>query len=449
MLDGSTYVAPTMEHVYYTAVPISAPSGVTTAITGVSAGAGLAGGGTSGVVTLADNRFFPIATAGIGGTRNDYELTTGRNITGLEDGMLFLFFTDHGDNTGAMTIDVDGLGPLPFRRSDGAGALTELEAGEAPDSTAIMALYLAGYSAFSMLTPIQGTAAKRNVGTAAGELAALDSAGAIPLAQGGTGATTLAAAQAALGIGTVAGFTLVQLATAATFASGTSTLTLTVGTLADSLGDEVIFTRPSNVLGALTVNVVITDGTDSTTAYQLHDITDTQVTANALNQLDSSTLRVRRSGADRWTLLGETVGAAKLSGATFFGAAGGLDPTADAHFMTQRVDARRVHEYVAESISWRSSDRTIVCAVPNVTVRVSDSLILNVPGGRGLDSTNVYMEVNGDRELLLPYENRLGRVAARELHPGSILFAFLTTFGWRLLEPHLIQRAGDWNTTTI
>ena len=208
VLDGTTYVAPVGEQIYYTAEPISAPGGTATAITGVSAGAGLGGGGTSGVVTIRDNRFFPIPTSGIGGTRNAYTLTTGHNLAALEDGMLFLFSTDHGANTSSITIDVDGLGAMPFQRSDGSGDLADFLRDEVPDTSAITALWLSSYSAFSMITPIEGLAAKRNVGTAEGDLVALDAAGAIPVAQGGTGATTAVDARTNLGITMGGGFTL-------------------------------------------------------------------------------------------------------------------------------------------------------------------------------------------------------------------------------------------------
>ena len=52
VLDNATYVAPIDELTYYQAEPISAPGGIVNAITGFTAGAGLVGGGRSGVVSI-------------------------------------------------------------------------------------------------------------------------------------------------------------------------------------------------------------------------------------------------------------------------------------------------------------------------------------------------------------------------------------------------------------
>ena len=70
LLDNSTYVAPVNPSDHYTAEPISAPTGVGS-ISGVTAGVGLAGGGTSGVVSLAMDvslASFPVIPISKGGT---------------------------------------------------------------------------------------------------------------------------------------------------------------------------------------------------------------------------------------------------------------------------------------------------------------------------------------------------------------------------------------------
>ena len=53
VLVNSTYVAPQGPRASYQVEPISAPGGIVSAITGLTAGAGLSGGGTSGVVSVA------------------------------------------------------------------------------------------------------------------------------------------------------------------------------------------------------------------------------------------------------------------------------------------------------------------------------------------------------------------------------------------------------------
>ena len=71
VLDNATYVAPIDELTYYQAEPISAPGGIVSAITGLTAGAGLTGGGTSGVVSVSIDvaaANFPTIPVGKGGT---------------------------------------------------------------------------------------------------------------------------------------------------------------------------------------------------------------------------------------------------------------------------------------------------------------------------------------------------------------------------------------------
>ena len=86
VLTNSTYVAAVMGDTHYTYEPISAPSGVST-ISGVAAGVGLSGGGTSGVVTLnvdetkADFPIIPLDKGGFGVANSD--IAAARTTLGL------------------------------------------------------------------------------------------------------------------------------------------------------------------------------------------------------------------------------------------------------------------------------------------------------------------------------------------------------------------------------
>ena len=87
-LDSSTYGAPQDAVTTYQVEPISAPGGIVSAITGLTAGAGLAGGGTSGVVsvgmdvTAADFPTVPIDKGGTGAT----DVAAARVALGLSAG---------------------------------------------------------------------------------------------------------------------------------------------------------------------------------------------------------------------------------------------------------------------------------------------------------------------------------------------------------------------------
>lgn len=64
-----------------------------------------------------------------GGTSNTYTLTAASTITAYAVGQEFLLRINHA-NTGAATLNVDGLGAKSIQKYDGAGSLTDLVTGD-------------------------------------------------------------------------------------------------------------------------------------------------------------------------------------------------------------------------------------------------------------------------------------------------------------------------------
>ena len=85
---------------------------------------------------------YPIPNADVVGT-DDIALTTGDSLTSYLDGMV-VSFQVQGDNTGPITLNVDGIGSRPFRRNNGVGGSEEFVAGELPEFETVLALYACG-----------------------------------------------------------------------------------------------------------------------------------------------------------------------------------------------------------------------------------------------------------------------------------------------------------------
>ena len=104
--------------------------------------------------------------------------------------------------------------------------------------------------------------------------------------------------------------------------------------------------------------------------------------------------------------------------------------------------------YLVTGATWDAPNHTIIGTIAGITgVQTADELILVLPAampGRGTSFTN--LSINGeDRLPLRPLIDGFGFVPSQELVPGEILLLFRAgSLGYRLLEPHILERAGVW-----
>ena len=129
---------------------------------------GMAGGG--GV-------YYPIDASNVGGTRNDVTLSTTQSLAVYVHGMMVFFEQGSNFNTGAMTLDVDGLGPVAFRRSDGAGGREEFPLRGISGGELVIAVYDSDADVFSWAGGTLGSASARNIGELEGTVALLGTGG--------------------------------------------------------------------------------------------------------------------------------------------------------------------------------------------------------------------------------------------------------------------------------
>ena len=130
------------------------------------------GGQFAWASSVATQLYFVVPDANVGGTANAITLTTGSGLTSYPNGSRF-FFSANSTNTGAVTINVDGIAAISVQRSSGTGSSQALTGGEITADDPITVVYGTDDNAFYLLPDLQGTAARRNVGVAAGELVAL------------------------------------------------------------------------------------------------------------------------------------------------------------------------------------------------------------------------------------------------------------------------------------
>ena len=126
---------------------------------------------------MGQSQYYPVPDTGVGGTVNAITLATGQGLTSLTNGDLFFFTATSGNNTGPVTLDVDGIGAVSLRRSDGIGGSEDLEVADIPGNAPVLALYGSHFSEFYYIPVHLGSAARRNVGLSAGDVPFLESGG--------------------------------------------------------------------------------------------------------------------------------------------------------------------------------------------------------------------------------------------------------------------------------
>ena len=137
--------------------------------------------------TGGSSNYYPIPDGDVGGTANAITLTTGQSLSAYVNGQMF-FFSSNFANTGAVTVNVDGIGTRPVNRSSGQGSGEELVGVEITDRDPILLIYGTEFNSFYFIPGHIGTAAQRNVGDSEHQLPVLqsdDSLTAAHLAPGG------------------------------------------------------------------------------------------------------------------------------------------------------------------------------------------------------------------------------------------------------------------------
>ena len=118
--------------------------------------------------------YYPIPDSDVGGTGNAITLTTGQSLSAYANGQMF-FFNSNAANTGATTVDVDGIGARAVNRSSGQGSSQALQGGEITNADPVMVVYSTEFNEFQFLPLHIGTAAQRNVGNSEHQLPVLQS----------------------------------------------------------------------------------------------------------------------------------------------------------------------------------------------------------------------------------------------------------------------------------
>ena len=136
-----------------------------------------------------DPGYFVIPEANVGGTADAVELTTGENLTALQDGMRFFYRSGFSDNTGAVTIAVDGLSAAQLGKHSDTSTQTAMDAGDLVASGFNEIIYSAAGDRFLWQPASVGSASTRNIGNVEHRIPVLGTGGVFDtarLAPGGT-----------------------------------------------------------------------------------------------------------------------------------------------------------------------------------------------------------------------------------------------------------------------
>ena len=101
-------------------------------------------------------------------------MTSGQSLTSYTNGLM-VYFNSFAANTGAVTIDLDGIGTRRLLGSSGRGTGGDLSANAITSADPLLAVFDADFDQFYMIPAHQGTAAQRNVGDSEHEVAVLQS----------------------------------------------------------------------------------------------------------------------------------------------------------------------------------------------------------------------------------------------------------------------------------
>ena len=135
--------------------------------------------------------YFAIPRANVQGSGNVIVLTTGRSLTALVEGQMFVFQAQLS-NTADATISVDGSAAIRVRRGSGNNTGEPLEGGELHGGTTAAVIYAEQNQIFFLVPVRAGTAAFHNVGIEEYDVPELDNNDRLlpPEVLGGDGGTT-------------------------------------------------------------------------------------------------------------------------------------------------------------------------------------------------------------------------------------------------------------------